>query len=158
MRAMRWRVARHVFAKVTFSDPFRKAALQDALPAAANAGDDNHRAITARLRRTQKPSERSAAAVLRVTMQIKLTADLKFAATHAFFVATILRAWRRFRRDWFVYSFRRGRRCAFRSSPLVRFVRLDCRQRPARLHARSDASPQLLFVNSEIALFFAHAA
>jgi hypothetical protein len=90
MRAMRRREASDKRANVMIRQPLRQAPLHHALPAAANASYDNDGPIAAALCDAEEPAQRCAAAVLRMSVQIKRCADLKFAASHALFVCAIL--------------------------------------------------------------------
>ncbi len=88
---MRGRKAGDERANVVIGQPFGQAALDDALPAAADASEDDDGAVAAALRSSQEAAERGASAVLRVAVQIQRSADFELAATHALFVAAVLR-------------------------------------------------------------------
>lgn len=91
MHAVRRRVAGDQRANVVVRKPLGQAPLQDALPAAPDTGDNNDGAITALVCGAQEALERSAATILSVTVQIEGRADVKVAAAHALFIATMLR-------------------------------------------------------------------
>ncbi len=154
---MRRREARDEAAKISLSDPFRQTALQHALPAAADASDDDYGAISTRLSRAQKARKRGATCLLSMPMQIEFAPDLELAAPHAFLIAPILRK----RRGLWPQSGCSGLWRRRDNTPVhtgvVEFVRFGW-QLTTRLYARGDAAPQLLFICREIALLLAHAA
>lgn len=160
MSAVRGRITRDQRPDVVVSEPIRQTPLQDALPAAPNTRDHDDGAVTASVRGAQEALERRAAAILCVAVQIERRADLKLATTDPLFIAAMLR-----RRCGLGACGRRRRNRLWRSRLRNAFSRLPFldlfdvgRNGTACLHACGDASPQLLFVGSEVALLFAHAA
>lgn len=157
MRAMRRREARDETAKISLSYPFRQTALQHALAAAANTGDDDYSAISTRLGRAQKARERGPTCFLSMPMKIELAADLELTAPDAFLVAAILWQWRRLRSQGGCSGLWRRCDTAPMGARFVGFFRI-VRQWTACLYARGNAAPQLLLIGSKVALSFAHAA
>jgi hypothetical protein len=88
---MRLRKSRYKRTQIAFGQPLGQAPLQDALPAAPDPGDHNHRPRPARMRRAEKASERGAASILVVPMQIQRATDFDAAASDALLCAAVLR-------------------------------------------------------------------
>jgi len=145
MRAMRLGKTGNQRPQIALGKPLRHAPFQYTLPAASHAGDHNHRARAALVRRTEKARERCTSGILGMAVQVQGPGNLDSSTPNTLFGATILRRRRRgFGKSWrWLRDAKHGR---FR--PAARHGRrlFIARRRPARLHARGDAPPKRSFI------------